>query len=55
MHSVKLVGLSDAARPDNNYFDLFPHEARIIEIRGINAFEAEGVNPWQPKLSAITF
>lgn len=55
VHSVKLVGLPDAARPDDNYFDLFPHEARIIEIRGINAFEAEGVNPWQPKLSAITF
>jgi beta-mannosidase len=40
-HAVKLTGLPDNARPDDNYFDLLPKEPRIVTIRNITESEAD--------------
>lgn len=41
--TVSLDGLPDGARPDDNYFDLFPGEVRRIGVRGLTRDEAERV------------
>lgn len=43
VRSIILDHLPDIARADDNYFDLYPRELRVISVRGVTASEAADI------------
>lgn len=43
LHCAMITGLPDLARPDDDYFEVFPGETRTIAVRNIDEAQADSV------------